>query len=236
MKTVATRWPSQLQLHAAACQDAFNVKRKKREIRFGVKRDVKRRHDGVQNVCICIWKFSIKFSYYLYQLYCTINLVQHTVPVNLVVKFSFFFFSCTACTLVPVRSRNPLRHGSESTFRYMYMYAVKIPYGTVPMYRGVRRTPQIYAVWDPEYVQVLCYFDKNTCPCRRGFELRTGTVRKHVYAVGDFDYVHVHVLSDPCRRGFRQRTGTDVQARKKNKRLSLWPVSVYSRVTHAFMS
>ena len=101
------------------------------------------------------------------------------------------------------RDRKP-RNGQK---RYRY---IDLPFLYIPGFA-------IYAVGDFDNVQVLCYFDKNTCPCRRGFEVRTGTVRKHVYAVGDFDYVHVHVLSDPCRRGFRPRTGTDVQARKKKK-------------------
>ena len=100
------------------------------------------------------------------------------------------FFTCTACTSVPVRGRNPLRHGSDSTFRYMYMYAVEIPYGTVPeavheqisvhdRIPGVRRTP--YGVdlrlWFFNSVKVLYYFEKKTGPCRAGFRPRTGTVR-----------------------------------------------------------
>ena len=57
----------------------------------------------------------------------------------------------------------------------------------------------IYAVGDFDRVQVLCDFDRNTCPRSRGFRGRTGTVLKHVYAVGDFDSVHVHVPESTLR-------------------------------------
>ena len=72
----------------------------------------------------------------------------------------------------------------------MYMYAVEIPYGTVPeavhehtsvhdRIPGVRRTP--YGVdlrlWFFNSVKVLYYFEKKTGPCGTGFRQRTGTVR-----------------------------------------------------------
>ena len=72
----------------------------------------------------------------------------------------------------------------------MYMYAVEIPYGTVPeavheqtsvhdRIPGVRRTPYgvDLRVWFFNSVKVLYYCEKKTGPCRTGFRPRTGTVR-----------------------------------------------------------
>ena len=101
---------------------------------------------------------------------------------------TYFYQSRT----VPVRGRNPVRHGpvffskQYSTFTLLKNQRRRsTPY-------GVRRTPGIRSCTD-------------VCSCTA-----SGTVPQGISSAYMYQYMYLKVLSDPCRRGFRQRTGTDV--------------------------